>query len=901
LQKISSDPGLSPTFEELRLLGERRRDLVAKQGQGTNPEVGREIQNIEAAIQERSNAVVVTYALRDFDAKTALAVAAPPESTSGPSRNTGRRGARIRAVLMRFLGSQGLATDLGFIRKNVERIATILLVVSLLSWSSEAMANSLSLAATNLQVVFDKYKATRSLNEALSMIPPPAETAPASTNADVARADVARVSRSLAHEFVNQIVNRDLPESLGLRANGARQYEEEATRLAILDSRVDPAHPGSIEDVIRSESLSSDIAAKGANAQADGIATKLSAKLAPRLEEIRERSPGLWAKIVDHAHTYNVPLPLWDAQQKLLGTAIEQALSGAELNSGTEIARQASKIVSEFGQNALTTWIDGHVQDYLGHLVVESLPPNALLQLAHPHTLHLAVKEDTRDLLTLSSGADGIDDRGWHTVRKNLITGEDESRRAMLAKVDEVAGQRVSAEVRETVLGYDALFPGGSRTVTQAVEEVAENVARQAASSGLQTAMQVSMNFLGAARGGRARGVIFGRSIDGNGPALSDIRWSDDQDGRIQLQVLPTGSEEWRDLGSFASGTVNQALRYAADRRVVAVTMVPGSPFARLEIQLNPELLDTALGCRVVTIDRFVDTLDSAIPIVVEHRHAVEKLQLLMNVVASHPAELCNAKQSESALDNLLKSRTPPPPQFVDRVRTAVKADPAALAAVSAALECGQRVASNEAIACACEARPEIQAAKALYVPNDVTSQVREREFTADPQFSWMRRSDNALGDLEFWLHMTLQRQTKDGQPYSDPATDSDVLAIDFADDDLRTLNETMPKLIKSYVTSPKGLDTPYTTFMRPIEDFVILQRFFRLALESKFGPAFPKQKLITLERSTRTLVKKQVTLRWQIETKKQAELLQAVSDHEFQLWRSYEDANQGRQVCESM
>ena len=81
----------------------------------------------------------------------------------------------------------------------------------------------------------------------------------------------------------------------------------------------------------------------------------------------------------------------------------------------------------------------------------------------------------------------------------------------------------------------------------------------------------------------------------------------------------------------------------------------------------------------------------------------------------------------------------------------------------------------------------------------------------------------------------------------------------------------------------------------------MILQRFFRLALDSKFGPSFPKQKLVQLERDTRGFVSKQVTLRWQVETQKQVELLKTASKQEFGLWHQFSRKNERGESCAVM
>jgi hypothetical protein len=237
-------------------------------------------------------------------------------------------------------------------------------------------------------------------------------------------------------------------------------------------------------------------------------------------------------------------------------------------------------------------------------------------------------------------------------------------------------------------------------------------------------------------------------------------------------------------------------------------------------------------------------------------------------------------------------------------VLTELNHDTASIAALNSALQCGSKTTAENMLACACHADSQITAANGVYVPNDVTSQVRERSFVPDPEFSWMRRTDNSLGNVQFWLHMTLAWQPKQGASDPSPPNQKSTLAVDFADEDLDALNIRMPGLVRDYVTASQasgGMGANYAEFMQPVEDFVILQRFFRLALDSRFGPSFPKQKLVQLERDTRDSVPKQVTLRWQVETQKQAELLKAASVQEFGLWQQYSRESQNGESCAVM
>ena len=61
------------------------------------------------------------------------------------------------------------------------------------------------------------------------------------------------------------------------------------------------------------------------------------------------------------------------------------------------------------------------------------------------------------------------------------------------------------------------------------------------------------------------------------------------------------------DAGPFHASVVHGALGYAADGRSLTATMISAEPLHDLEIVVHPALLDTSLGCRAISIDRFAD------------------------------------------------------------------------------------------------------------------------------------------------------------------------------------------------------------------------------------------------------------------------------------------------------
>lgn len=105
----------------------------------------------------------------------------------------------------------------------------------------------------------------------------------------------------------------------------------------------------------------------------------------------------------------------------------------------------------------------------------------------------------------------------------------------------------------------------------------------------------------------RVGGVLIG--VEPANPSatldLRDLRWSI-QDRSVTLKLTDQTGDH--DIGTFDRSLVHQALAFAADGRPVAVTMTNARPLPQLKIHLHPSLIDTPLGCRVVHLDRLVDT-----------------------------------------------------------------------------------------------------------------------------------------------------------------------------------------------------------------------------------------------------------------------------------------------------
>ena len=114
-------------------------------------------------------------------------------------------------------------------------------------------------------------------------------------------------------------------------------------------------------------------------------------------------------------------------------------------------------------------------------------------------------------------------------------------------------------------------------------------------------------SFLGLRGFARVGGVLIGRDPEPGTPPLDFpvFEWTRDGDGLHFHLGATDGSTV--DAGPFHASVVHGALAYAADGRALTATMISAEPLRDLKILVHPALLDTSLGCRAISIDRFAD------------------------------------------------------------------------------------------------------------------------------------------------------------------------------------------------------------------------------------------------------------------------------------------------------
>lgn len=834
-----------------------------------------------AAAQQHLAAVLwalsVEIASREFDVDAAIAT--PTEATA--ARPWWRRAAAM-------IVSERFAKDIGLIKKPLSYAATALLVLTLVGWSAEPLADSLQLAVNNLRINAVAQDAQRDFDKALSQQSAADEVAPdrASPNA----AAVQATTQALARAVTSAMLRTRLIDRLAVAERSAIS-EAEFVRAAVSQQQM----PTPLDDTpvarVRQETAG-DLSHAAASGEVERIEKRVAEELAPGVDRLRREHSGRFAKLAASLEgRYTAPIKPLDAQGKLLATMLEEALGGVDVKPSTEVGKQAQKLVREFGKEALKTWSQSYARRYVADMLMDAARPHVMYRGTEAFAFETS--DSARQFAQDLQAAEG---RGW-TVS---AAAQEEARmaQAVAGKVAEAHPEPwVQAQLRERLAGYNELFPahpeelpptgagpgsaggGGGGGGRNPGSPHAEGGPHRAAP--VRVAQARATSFRMASMSFRVRGVLMGRDMTPQDADIRDIRWrirgaaSAGETSRVAIEVF--GGGVWTRLGAYDAGVVNQALRYAADRRVIATTITAGdSKVVSRVTYLHPALVDTPLGCRVVEADRFIDTFTAAgrasvpppLAALADNRRQVWQwmatVKLAEQVAGQAADKACprDAIASVVRRENYASARLSPGISgALDRFMAAQEQKASGTTAfLRKASACAAQPA--EALAgCLCRETAPGSLPQAYWMPEDHTSQFRERQANATADLAWMKPSASHLGHVDLWLHTTFALHRQEQQ--SDAQAEASATAVDFPPDNLALLRNVVLDGLPAYVSL--RLDSPsYDEFMAPLEDFLLLQRFMRAAFDGVLGREFPLRSLMRLERETRPYVTRQPTIRWE-------------------------------------
>ena len=839
LESLRRDPAYQTQFERLDKIQALLRDQAAGLSPDERSGATREVdQLLDELAAERS---------RDtFDLDRALSADAAPRATAD------RPYKRLQRLATILVGPR-LSADLGLVSKYLTLLLVALLLTALTGWSAAPLANSFRVTVNELRVFALIDDVDREVQDAIARIESPTDQEKVEPQSVYEGAEtLSRASRLVAQAAINQIHTSGLldPERVGQ----TRVSRAEFVRAAILNRPLAADVPESVATRMRQE-VAQGFRDTGrppvANKQ---LVTHFTRQADDILRDVQARNPRALDRVVDRiVRRYGTSLNPLGVQGSLISKTVSASLGLADVNVSNDLAKVAKTLVSDVGKKAIGEWANAHVKAIVtdGLLgthakaeVVERLARGDNIQ--RPQRISQLINN-----LQLARGT------GWGPSPAEALS-DNVSKAVANAVARRYDPRRGQATVQRGLAGYSEVFP------------------RPGAAAGQMTDVSAfATDFTRATRSSRVRGVIFGRDFRPEF-RVTDLAWELDttagKPASLSFRVFLDDAEE--SFGPFLAGVVNQALRYAADQRVVATTITPGDgKVIRRVTYLHPTLEDTPLGCRIVEIDRVIDEFTRLRPIdsvrssrlhqqltdISSHRAAAWRFIQVAEVAASSRPR---CKPLSLRLD---QSETPPPAAMashLDSVRqlfSGLDDTMHSIALVETALTCSASQAATIG-ECLCDAAADVDLSKPYWFPEDHTSQVREQAVTGVHDFDSLFRAAMTSENIDLWLHTTFAVR-KYGKPLGD---EPETIALDFPPEQIELLNRLLvPQGIAAYAKDTLRI-ADYEDFMMPIAQFVLIQRFMRTALSGGFDQAFPIEKLIELERATAPYVPVQRTTRWE-------------------------------------
>lgn len=847
LNSYAEDAEISKIIEQISIRLHVLSELDAEQPGAQSAEKAEVSHELSSLFQ----LAAMEIASRELAAEGALNV-------SSLQNKEGENQRKPAPFIFRMFASKQFAKDIGLMSRPLSVAVTFLLVFSLVGWAAEPLANSMRLALNNLEVQSLAENVERELDTAVSEVKvDPRHEYTGFDQLDSA-SRIAQVSEQIARITLEQMSRSGVLErSIGVQPT--TQSRSEFVRSAILQQELKPS--SSRAGVVRS-ATSEIVGSNSALGLQEAALEEIKKEIAPKLETLENRDPRLLSKLKAQLEIrYGQPMGVLDAQGNLISRIVGQSLDPLPGSLKNELAKQAADVAKEIGENAVKKWATSYSNDIVKNALIDQARAGVAANMSEFDFKLAANSESLVNQLLASYG------QNWGDSQVELR----ESRIA--ARVAENVASNFPLAERSAIIrnlgGYSEIFP----SVAQAVAEGLVND-----SGGGKPAKAVSTNFKMASRSFRVRGVLFGQHLEADDINITDLQWRFLDIGDVTLSVTENGAI--KHLGRYNAGILNQALRYAADQRVVATTITPGDgEIVSRVTYLHPVLSDTPLGCRVIEADRFVDELtfgsrDSRLMEIIDDRESIFAW-LTLNKLAeafSTGEYACDPLKLQSAVSNLptmspaLSSRIE---AFVDEKLVG----DASKKLVQSTLSCA--AGSSQSLgACMCDAFKGGSLPLKYWFPEDHTSQYREAQSKLDSGFEFMSASSNYLGHVDLWLHTTFAVRSR----FYGGADESTAIAMDFPESQLSSLNQILKnELIPEYLEAELRMSAK--AFLEPLEQFTVLQRFMRAALTGQLGENFPLTTLIQLERETNEYVGQQPTIRWEPNENSLSEFFKVMRD----------------------
>lgn len=640
--------------------------------------------------------------------------------------------------------------------------------------------------------------------------------------------------------------------------------------------------------------------------------TKVGESIYGKLEDIARRSPSLMTRIRQEVSTLQRSQEVYGVRRVMLAellTGRAKDSSSENLTTSTHINRSLFDLAQQDrGRQFLTDLIGGEdLKRTLVNVGTTDSPRYRESPFESPEYGQLM--QDFREQLPI----DRINAKAkWYPPAVDAPAEGDIDLNAAVIKVEELIKSakgpnryRDQARYADPLAQYQDYFPGQLEANHQTERgridlRLRESLPNNVTMDGFGPTVAGSMGSVGSflrARSyfemrdsSRIGGVLIGREpsdLKTSKLDCTNLEW--ETEGKSLRLVLTTADGTRFRSRAHSRTLIYQALNYAADGRPVAVTMVDARPVPELKILLHPALIDTALGYRLIVLDRFVSQY------VGEDHQKLQQAEKSINAQGAlykyawaHRVNALSRSEYDSEWDAFINGIIND--QEIQKLVEEALKDPKLLAdpktspltskkeyfdstlvdlilknakAGSSAADFGQAI-QREALSQYTSAAFSKSKSKELWerwqrsFPEFTTrSGVREKEFDSSPASLMIVDGSKTPNSLDFVLQLSL------------------ISPPEFLDNDDQKDSD-LPKtwdypLLKNFIRDRvlAGVsDQRYygREVLEDVGEFTILQRMFRMAFNGQLGTKFPVEKLIALSNAAASGMPttKERTLRWQ-------------------------------------
>jgi hypothetical protein len=549
-------------------------------------------------------------------------------------------------------------------------------------------------------------------------------------------------------------------------------------------------------------------------------------KLARLLQAAAARNPAIKKAIAEYGRSFHRPATLWDygsvAFSDLFGRAADAALPEVP-GIDNPFVEKPWKSAHKGLETAAEHYVRERFARFLSGLETGSVSSaRSALEPSRGAMSHFTAEERRAvSAFTARVTQERAAIGGALPTAPSIerVTGAEE--RAFIGRTRALLGADDPGSAVALLGGYDDIFPGSvSRRATTAFQQ---SFANGGAATRSELAVLTARDWARLDVDRHVGGVLIGLTPQGQAD-YRDIVWR--RKGSIFNVSLVDGAGRLYEVGSFDPATIQQAIAYAADGRLTAVTITAGA--GALRIQLHPVFDATMLGCDIILLDELVFAQT-------EHNPAWEAWRervLLQN-------EIYNAAAT-AVREGRIPTRFPTPAMFegwraADR-RTSVLAhyrnafDPTLVEAIDA---CRSEAQPHNSLAFWKCVFSLAEGSSATERRIGLRSGVREVPYPLSGAGALQPIKRGGTWPLTFKYLAVLEEENgkEPDTPWSFPP---------------------LGDLAQRSVEALAVRDPETASLLARVERFTVLQRVVRLALRNQLAASFPKARLLDLLREAK-------------------------------------------------